>query len=32
MVWSPSTSVTDGYGTACSGAPVTELGALDKDF
>ena len=32
MVWSPSTSATDPYGTACSGAPVTELGTLDKDF
>jgi hypothetical protein len=32
MVWSPSTAATDAYSTACSGAPVTELGALDKDF
>jgi hypothetical protein len=32
MVWSPSTSATDTYGTASSGAPVTELGTLDKDF
>lgn len=32
MVWTPSTGATDAFGTACSGAPVTELGTLDKDF
>lgn len=32
MVWSPSTGATDTFGTASSGAPVTETGTLDKDF
>ncbi|KAA1416860.1 signal peptidase I [Nocardioides humilatus] len=32
MVWTPSASVTDLTGRACSTTPVTELGALDKDF
>ncbi|MFM6847885.1 MAG: Ig-like domain-containing protein [Terrabacter sp.] len=32
MVWTPSTSATDTFGTASSGAPVTESGTLDKDF
>jgi hypothetical protein len=32
MVWTPSTNATDMFGTASSGAPVTETGTLDKDF
>jgi hypothetical protein len=32
MVWTPSAAATDLYGTASSAAPVTELGAADKDF
>jgi hypothetical protein len=32
MVWSPSALVTDLSGVACSSAPATESGALDKDF
>lgn len=32
MVWSPSGSVTDLTGRACSTAPVTETGTLDRDF
>ena len=32
MVWTPSTNATDLFGTASSGAPVTETGTLDKDF
>lgn len=32
MVWTPASSVTDAYGTACSAAPTTELGTLDRDF
>ena len=32
MVGTPSAAATDLYGTACSAAPVTELGAADKDF
>lgn len=32
MVWSPSTAVTDLFGSASSSVPVTETGALDKDF
>ncbi|MGO4597303.1 Ig-like domain-containing protein [Terrabacter sp. 2RAF25] len=32
MVWTPSTSATDLFGSASSGAPVTETGTLDKDF
>lgn len=32
MVWTPSGSVTDLNGRACSTAPVTESGALDVDF
>ncbi|MHA7304894.1 S26 family signal peptidase [Arthrobacter sp. TMN-49] len=32
MVWTPTSSVTNTSGTACSLAPATETGALDKDF
>ncbi|MDQ0614816.1 hypothetical protein QF046_002457 [Microbacterium sp. W4I4] len=32
MVWSPSGSATDLSGTACSTAPVSETGALDREF
>jgi hypothetical protein len=32
MTWSPSGLATDLSGNPCSIAPVTELGALDKDF
>ncbi|MBC7290402.1 MAG: signal peptidase I [Actinotalea sp.] len=32
MVWTPSGSVTDLLGLPCSTAPVTELGALDREF
>lgn len=32
MTWSPSGVATDLSGNPCSTAPVTELGALDKDF
>ncbi|MEZ0580342.1 Ig-like domain-containing protein [Nocardioides sp. MH1] len=32
MVWTPSATVTDLNGKACSTSPVTELGALDRDF
>jgi len=32
MIWTPSTNVTDVTGRACSAAPVTETGTLDRDF
>ena len=32
MVWTPSASVVDLYGRPASSAPVTELGALDREF
>jgi hypothetical protein len=32
MVWTPSASATDLSGNVCSAAPVTETGALDRDF
>ena len=32
LVWSPSTGATDTFGTTSSGAPVTELGTMDRDF
>lgn len=32
MVWTPSASATDLSGNVCSAAPVTEAGALDRDF
>ncbi|MDT0213135.1 Ig-like domain-containing protein [Rothia sp. ARF10] len=32
MVWTPSASVTDLLGRACSAAPVAETGTLDRDF
>ncbi len=32
MVWTPSTSALDLFGNACSAAPTTELGALDREF
>lgn len=32
MIWTPAASVTDLNGQPGSTAPVTELGALDKDF
>lgn len=32
MAWTPTTSVADLYGNFCSAAPVTETGALDRDF
>ena len=32
MVWTPSTSVTDLAAKPCSAVPVTETGALDRDF
>jgi hypothetical protein len=32
MVWTPSTTVTDLYGVACSAEPITELGAADREF
>lgn len=31
-VWTPSTAVTDLFGHACSGAPVTELGTATRAF
>lgn len=32
MIWSPSASVTDLQGRACSVAPITEAGTSDRDF
>jgi hypothetical protein len=32
MVWNPSATVTDLNGRACSTAPASELGSLDKEF
>lgn len=32
MVWTPSATVTSTTGGACSPAPVSETGALDRDF
>lgn len=32
MIWTPAATVTDLNGRACSTAPATELGTLDKDF
>jgi Bacterial Ig domain len=32
MVWTPSAGATDLGGNPCSAAPVTESGALDRDF
>jgi hypothetical protein len=32
MVWTPSALATDLSGRACSAAPATEAGALDRDF
>ncbi|MDI2036028.1 hypothetical protein [Paenarthrobacter nitroguajacolicus] len=32
MVWTPTAAVTSLTGAACSLAPVTEPGALDRDF
>jgi hypothetical protein len=32
MVWAPSAAATDLSGSACSAAPVTESGTLDRDF
>ncbi|MCY7288845.1 MAG: Ig-like domain-containing protein, partial [Cryobacterium sp.] len=32
MVWTPSAAVRDLYGNANSAAPVTETGALDREF
>ncbi len=32
LVWTPSSSATDPSGKACSPAPVTETGVLDRDF
>lgn len=32
MVWTPSATVTDLNGRACSTTPATESGALDRDF
>lgn len=32
MVWTPSAAATDLSGNPCSTAPVTESGALDRDF
>jgi hypothetical protein len=32
MVWSPSATVTDLFGRACSIAPTTETGAQDREF
>jgi len=32
MIWTPAAAVTDLFGRACSTAPVTEPGALDKEF
>jgi hypothetical protein len=32
MVWTPSATVTDLSGRACSTAPASELGSLDKEF
>jgi hypothetical protein len=32
MVWTPSASAVGPTGVACSPAPVTETGALDRDF
>lgn len=32
MVWTPAAAATDVYGNACSAAPVTETGVLDRDF
>ena len=32
MAWTPSAAVTDLFGRACSVAPTTETGALDREF
>lgn len=32
MVWTPSAAASSPAGVACSAAPVTETGALDRDF
>jgi hypothetical protein len=32
MVWTPSSAVSDPTGRVCSTAPVTESGALDREF
>ncbi|WP_243842087.1 Ig-like domain-containing protein [Microbacterium hydrocarbonoxydans] len=32
MTWTPSATATDGGGAPCSTAPVTEVGALDREF
>jgi hypothetical protein len=32
MVWSPAAAATDLFGTACSTAPATETGTLDREF
>ena len=32
MIWTPAAAVTDLFGRACSTAPITEPGALDKEF
>ncbi len=32
LVWSPAAAVTDLFGNACSAAPVTETGTLDREF
>ena len=32
MVWTPAAAATDLFGRACSTAPVTETGALDREF
>jgi hypothetical protein len=32
MVWTPSATARDAFGSVCSAAPLTEPGALDRDF
>lgn len=32
MAWTPSATVADLFGNACSAAPVSESGALDREF